>query len=120
GAHREHGRSRARSVNCNFHREGARAAKSGFLKKNLRVLCAFAVDFACAGPAPMARVEIKCPQGQLAVDGAPAGEVHGKTRFSLRPGHHVFELRKTDGSVQVREADLGPGDQVALELGGTK
>jgi hypothetical protein len=27
-------------------------------------------------------------------------------------------LHEADGSVQVREADLGPGDQVALDLGG--
>jgi len=66
----------------------------------------------------MARVELRCPPGQLAVDGAPSGEVYGKTRISLRPGHHVFELRGSDGSVQLREADLGPGDQVALDLGG--
>ena len=66
----------------------------------------------------MARVELLCPQGALAVDGAPAGEVKGQTRFSLRPGHHVFELRESDGTVEVREADLGPGDQVALDLGG--
>jgi hypothetical protein len=68
----------------------------------------------------MARVELQCPPGVLAVDGAPSGEVKGKTRLSLRPGHHVFELRESDGSVQVREADLGPGDRVALDLGGTK
>ena len=73
---------------------------------------------ACAAPSQLARVELRCREGQLAVDGAPAGEVKGKTRFSLRPGHHVFELRGTDGSVEVREADLGPGDAVALDLGG--
>jgi hypothetical protein len=32
----------------------------------------------------------------------------------------VFEVRGADGRVQVREADLGPGDWIALDLGGTK
>jgi len=85
------------------------------VNRNCLAVCS---SLACAAAPQLARVELKCPQGQLAVDGAPAGEVKGKTRFSLRPGHHVFELREADGSVQVREADLGPGDQVALDLGG--
>ena len=88
---------------------------------------AFAVCFnlcaACAASKPqMARVELNCPESaaELLVDGAPSGKPERKTRLSLRPGHHVFEVRGADGSVQVREADLGPGDQVALDLGGAK
>ena len=89
------------------------------MKSELR-LCASAALLAvsCGAERQMARVELRCPEGQLAVDGAPAGEVKGKARFSLRPGHHVFELRGADGTVETREADLGPGDQVALDLGG--
>ena len=81
-------------------------------------LCVSVAQFACAAPAQVARVELICPEGQLAVDGAPSGDVKGKTRFSLRPGPHVFELRAADGSVETREADLGPGDRIALDLGG--
>jgi hypothetical protein len=40
--------------------------------------------------------------------------------LTVRPGHHVFEVRSPDGTVQVREADLGPGDFIALDLGGKK
>ena len=70
----------------------------------------------------MARVDLRCPETatELSVDGAPSGKPEPKTRLTLRPGHHVFEVRAADGSVQVREADLGPGDFVALDLGGTK
>jgi len=46
--------------------------------------------------------------------------MQAKTRLSLRPGHHVFAVRSSDGTVQIREADLGPGDFVALDLGGKK
>ena len=100
--------------------EGSRRRDLVLFFAGLRVLGVFAVCSlaACAAGPQLARVELTCPQGQLAVDGAPAGEVKGKARFSLRPGHHVFEVRGPDGSVETREADLGPGDQVALELGG--
>lgn len=103
----------------NFHRDGAMGAKTQ-TRWFFRVPRALAVCFcfSCAQQVQLARVELKCSQGQLAVDGAPSGEVSGKTRLSLRPGHHVFELRSEDGSLQVREADLGPGDLVALDLGG--
>ncbi len=69
----------------------------------------------------MAKVELRGPeQAELTVDGAPSGKLEKKTRLTVRPGHHVFEVRNQDGSVQVREADLGPGDFVALDLGGSK
>ena len=69
----------------------------------------------------MAKVELRgADQSELAVDGAPAGKMQGKTRLTLKPGHHVFEVRGSDGTVQVREADLGPGDFIALDLGGKK
>ena len=69
----------------------------------------------------MAKVELRgADQAELSVDGAPAGKMQAKTRLSVRPGHHVFEVRSQDGSVQVREADVGPGDFVALDLGGSK
>ena len=83
----------------------------------------FSLCAACAAPKPrMARVELNCAEGaaELLVDGAPSGKPERKTRLSLPPGHHVFAVRGADGSVQVREADLGPGDWIALELGGTK
>lgn len=67
----------------------------------------------------MAKVELRgAERAELEVDGAPAGQLAAKTRLSLKPGHHVFEVREPDGSVRVREADLGPGDFVALDLGG--
>lgn len=77
---------------------------------------------ACATAAPpLARVELRgAGDAELSVDGAPAGKMQAKTRLSLRPGHHVFQVRGSDGTVQVREADLGPGDFVALDLGGKK
>jgi len=70
----------------------------------------------------MGRVDLNCAEAaaELSVDGAPSGKPQGKTRLTLRPGHHVFAVRGEDGSVQVREADLGPGDWIALDLGGTK
>jgi len=70
----------------------------------------------------MARVDLKCGEGaeELQVDGAPSGKPEKKTRLTLRPGHHVFAVRGADGSVQKREADLGPGDWIALDLGGTQ
>lgn len=85
--------------------------------------CALCLSLACAATKPeMARVDLKCPESaaELKVDGAPSGKPQGKTRLTLPPGHHVFEVRGQDGSVQVREADLGPGDWIALDLGGTK
>jgi hypothetical protein len=62
------------------------------------------------------------PAAELRIDGAPAGKAgdYFKRQMTLRPGRHVFELRGADGSVAVREAHLGPGDQVALDLGGAK
>ena len=80
---------------------------------------------ACATASPqMARVALRCsdPAADLTVDGAPAGKAsdYAKTKLLLRPGHHVFTVRGSDGTVQVREADLGPGDWIALDLGGTK
>ena len=83
----------------------------------------FCFSLACATAKPqMARVELKCAESaaELKVDGAPSGKPQGKTRLTVRPGHHVFEVRGEDGSVQVREADLGPGDWIALDLGGSK
>ena len=79
----------------------------------------------CAAQAPaMARISLKFPDpaADLTIDGAPAGKAgdYFKRRLTLRPGHHVFSLRAPDGTVAVREADLGPGDQVALDLGGAK
>jgi hypothetical protein len=76
----------------------------------------------CAAATAMARVELRCPENaaELAVDGAPSGKPQGKTRLTLKPGHHVFAVRSDDGTTQVREADLGPGDWIALDLGGTK
>ncbi len=66
----------------------------------------------------MAKVELRGVAGELEVDGAPAGKMQPTTRLSLRPGHHVFAVREADGTSLVREADLGPGDFVALDLGG--
>ena len=68
----------------------------------------------------MAKVELRGGAGELEVDGAPAGKMQPRTRLSLRPGHHVFSVRDPGGAVQVREADLGPGDFVALDLGADK
>lgn len=70
----------------------------------------------------MAKVELRGPEkAELSVDGAPSGQLEkAAMRLTLRPGHHVFEVRSQDGSVQVREAVLGPGDFVAFDLGGSK
>jgi hypothetical protein len=70
---------------------------------------------------PLAKVELRgAVDAELQVDGAPAGKMQARTRLTLPPGHHVFEVRGSDGTVQIREADLGPGDFVALDLGGKK
>jgi hypothetical protein len=79
----------------------------------------------CAAAQPaVARITLRFPDpaAELTIDGAPAGKAgdYLKRRLTLRPGHHVFRLQAADGSVAVREADLGPGDQVALDLGGAK
>ena len=94
-------------------------------KKNNFFFAAAAMAAGCAAQAPaMARISLRFPDpaADLRIDGAPAGKAgdYLKRRLTLRPGHHVFELRGADGSVAVREADLGPGDQVALDLGGAK
>jgi hypothetical protein len=79
----------------------------------------------CAAQAPaLARIALRCPDpsAELTVDGAPAGKAgdYAKVRLSLRPGYHRFELRSAGGTVQVREVYVGPGDLIALELGGGK
>ena len=106
------------------HHRGTESTEKALYKKSLRasVVC-FGFCWACAAAKPeMARVDLRCPESaaELSVDGAPSGKPDKKTRLSLRPGHHVFAVRGADGSVQVREADLGPGDWVALDLGGSK
>jgi hypothetical protein len=72
-------------------------------------------------PAKIA-LKIPDPASEVTVDGAPAGKAgdYRTRRLVLRPGKHRIEVRAPDGSVEVREAELGPGDQIALELGGTK
>lgn len=89
----------------------------------MRLLLLLAASCA-AQPPSMARVVLKFPDpaAELSIDGAPAGKAgdYLKRPLTLRPGHHVFELRGKDGSVAVREADVGPGDRVALDLGGGK
>ena len=88
----------------------------------MKAAIAVCVCLSCAAPAAqMAKVELRgAADADLEVDGAPAGKMQGKTRLTLPPGHHVFEVRGSDGTVQVREADLGPGDFIALDLGGKK
>ena len=110
-----------------IHRGGTEHTERGFYKNHLGVLRVSLVCFefclACATTKPgMARVDLKCAEAaaELSVDGAPSGKPQGKTRLTLRPGHHLFAVRGEDGGVQVREADLGPGDWIALDLGGTK
>lgn len=80
---------------------------------------------ACAaGARPLARLSLRCNDAlaELRIDGAPAGTAgdYQKRKLSLRPGRHLFELRSASGEVAVREATLGPGDDVALvvNLGG--
>jgi hypothetical protein len=95
------------------------------LEKKIIFFLAALLAAGCAAQAPaMARISLRFPDpaAELRIDGAPAGKAgdYLKRRLTLRPGHHVFELRGADGSVAVREADLGPGDQVALDLGGSK
>ena len=72
----------------------------------------------------MARIALHCGDAaaDVTVDGAPAGKAadYAKTKLTLRPGHHVIAVTGSDGVTQVREADLGPGDFVALELGGKR
>jgi hypothetical protein len=94
-------------------------------KKIIFFFAALVPPTGCAVQAPaMARSALRFPDpaAELRIDGAPAGKAgdYLKRSLTLRPGHHVFELRGADGSVAVREADLGPGDQVALDLGGAK
>ena len=75
----------------------------------------------CAAVAPaMAHLTLRCPDGKadVLIDGAPAGkaEDYARRSMSLRPGKHRIEVRGTDGVSEIREADLGPGDKVALNL----
>lgn len=94
-------------------------------KGALLATCAAAGASACAARAPlMARIALRTtdPLALVTVDGAPAGQAgdYAKRRLTVRPGHHRLEVRGADGSVAVRETDLGPGDQVAFDLGGLK
>lgn len=86
----------------------------------MRLAFLLAVGCATAQP-PMARVELRCPdpEADVSIDGAPAGKVkdYAKQRLSLRAGKHRIEVRSA-GRVQQREFELGPGDQIALSLGG--
>lgn len=76
---------------------------------------------ACSAAAPaLARIALRGadPASQLTVDGAPAGSMadYQHSRLRLPPGHHVFTLRSAQGAVTVREADVGPGDDIALDF----
>jgi hypothetical protein len=83
---------------------------------------------ACGGPGAQvvppgyARLAIACPDAdaEVTVDGAPAGKAGdyrgGKGRLLLRPGRHRIELRSAGGQREVREAVLGPGDDVRLAV----
>lgn len=84
-------------------------------------LLAWAAWAACAtSAAPLARIALHCNDStaELRVDGAPAGTAgdYEKRKLSLPPGHHRLELRAASGQVEVREATLGPGDEVALQV----
>lgn len=75
----------------------------------------------CSAAAPaLARVALRGadPASELSVDGAPAGPMSGyqHSRLRLPAGHHVFTLRSAQGAVSVREADVGPGDDIALDF----
>ena len=78
------------------------------------------VAFGCSAAAPaLARVALRGAdlKSELTVDGAPAGALsdYDHQRLRLRPGHHVFALRSAQGLL-VREADLGPGDDISLDF----
>lgn len=81
----------------------------------------------CSAAAPsLARVALRGadPKAELTVDGAPAGALadYDHQRLRLPAGHHVFALRSAQG-LQVREADVGPGDDISLDFnpsGGTR
>lgn len=68
----------------------------------------------------MARVALRGadPKAELTIDGAPAGFIadYNHSRLRLPAGHHVFTLRSAQGGVAVREADVGPGDDIALDF----
>jgi len=74
----------------------------------------------CAHRAPAwARLQLVVadPEAEVTIDGAPAGKAgeYRKRPLMLSPGRHLIELRSGTARV-VREADLGPGDRVALSI----
>jgi hypothetical protein len=74
----------------------------------------------CAAATPaLARVALRGadPKAELTIDGAPAGRIedYDRSRLRLPAGHHVFTLRSPAGTL-VREADVGPGDDIALDF----
>ncbi len=97
----------------------------------MRLLALVAGSLFCLGcsaavPA-LAKVALRGadPKSELTVDGAPAGAMadYQHSRLRLPPGHHVFILRSAQGAVTTREADVGPGDDIALDFnpaGGTR
>lgn len=86
-------------------------------------LSALALLCGCASASPqVAKIALRGgdPKSEITLDGVPAGALsdyaHG--RLLVKPGHHVISLRTPDGAVSVREADVGPGDDVALNVSG--
>ena len=92
----------------------------------MRLLLVLSLGCSAASPA-LARVALRGadPAAELTVDGAPAGSLadYDHSRLRVRAGHHVFSLRSAEGRVTVRAADVGPGDDIALDFhpaGGTR
>jgi hypothetical protein len=101
----------------------------------VRLLSALAVALAgCAAetartvPDGYARIALACADGQadVTVDGVPAGKAQDYAssggRLLVRPGRHRIELRAASGERAVREALVGPGDDVSfsVQLGGSQ
>ena len=85
-------------------------------------LAACAAERARVVPAGYARIALVCTDGEadVSVDGVPAGKAKDyagrENRLLVRPGRHRIELRGSDGAREVREWELGAGDDVRLAV----
>ena len=91
--------------------------------RSVRARLALLLACGCATAAPsLARIALHGgdPKAELSIDGAPAGLLadYAQGRLTVKPGHHLIALRSPDGRIDVREADVGPGDDIALNSSG--
>ena len=99
-----------------------RAAGAALIAAGLAAFAACAAERARVVPKGYARIALVCSDGEadVSLDGAPAGKAKDyagrENRLLVLPGRHRIELRGSSGGREVREYDLGAGDDVRLAV----